>query len=181
MPDSIVVVGPEVDSQPELMRTLPWPRFTGLDGEQVSLPVWSAITLEGAEQALRAAGLIGPGEILTQTFEGEARFKVQVVQGELSSRRKWGKAFHSLVSFEWSKQRAEIYGDQLTPGRDCQPLPCSGNEWTTYVLDPVPVEKQGALAPQLPSSRPPCDVCVGRILSGKGRWCAHGLSCRLDL
>lgn len=46
-----------------------------------------------------------------------------------------------------------ILQDQLTPGRDCRPLPSSNRYAKATGLDATPVEKQVPLGTQLPSSR----------------------------
>lgn len=75
----------EVDCEPVLMRALPRTHFRGAFGEQVSLPVGTAQTLERFEQELRAVGLIGKGQILRQGAKCPTYFRVQVGNRKLSA------------------------------------------------------------------------------------------------
>jgi len=77
--------GNVVHSEPELVRALPRSRFRGAFGEQVSLPVGTAETLERFEQELRNVGLVRKGEILRQGAELKTYFRVQVADVKLSA------------------------------------------------------------------------------------------------
>ena len=69
----------EVDSETELMRTLPRSRFRGAFGEKVTLPVGTAETLERFEKELRSVGLIRKGEVLRQGAKLKSHFRVQIL------------------------------------------------------------------------------------------------------
>lgn len=75
----------EIDGEPVLMRALPRAHFRGAFGEQVSLPVGTAETLERFEQELRLVGLISKGEVLRQGAKDPTYFRVQVGNRKLST------------------------------------------------------------------------------------------------
>ena len=69
----------EIDSQAELVSTLPRSRFRGAFGEKVTLPVDVAETLERFEKELRSVGLIRKGEVLRQGAKLKTHFRVQIL------------------------------------------------------------------------------------------------------
>ena len=75
----------KIDCESVLMRRLPRSRFRGAFGEQVSLPVGTAETLERFEQELRNVGLVRKGEVLRQGAELKTYFRVQVADVKLSA------------------------------------------------------------------------------------------------
>ena len=73
-------VGDKVNSQSELVCTLPRSRFRNALGDHARLPVGAAICLEDFEAGLRATGLIAVDEVLIQAFDGSRKFRVEAVQ-----------------------------------------------------------------------------------------------------
>jgi len=67
----------EVARKPELVRRLEGPGFCGLFSKQVTLPHGIAESFEDFEAGLRAAGLVGVDEVLCQSFERPAKFRVK--------------------------------------------------------------------------------------------------------
>ena len=70
----------EIDSQPELVRTLERGRFRNSFFEEVRLPSRVAESLEDFEAGLRAAGLMSFDEMLVQSFTRPTKFRVQKVR-----------------------------------------------------------------------------------------------------
>ena len=70
----------EVARKPELVRRLKGSGFTGLFSQEVCLPHGVAESFEDFETGLRAAGFIGVDEVLCQSFERPAKFRVKKVR-----------------------------------------------------------------------------------------------------
>lgn len=78
----------EVCCQTELVRALPWPRFTNSTGSQVCLPLWATERLEGFEENLRQSGLIVEGQVLCQSNYSPFKFTVQSFEAICSDRHR---------------------------------------------------------------------------------------------
>lgn len=74
---SLIEEGHEIDGQPEVVRGLPRSRFTSTFALHAYLPSRAAECLEDLEAELRATGLIGPDEILSQTSRDGRKFRVK--------------------------------------------------------------------------------------------------------
>lgn len=125
----------EVHCEPVLMRTLPRAHFRGAFGEQVSLPVGTAETLERFHQELRNVGLVRKGEVLRQSAKLKTHFRVQVADIKLSA-----SDIHSHSSILENSGFAETGGGERAPKlRRSEPKPVS-NVLRTLELDlQVPV------------------------------------------
>ncbi|QCS37342.1 hypothetical protein [Tortoise microvirus 88] len=71
----------EIGGQSVLMRGLKLSRFRGSLGEQVILPLRTAVRLEQFEAALRDAGFIAPNEGLLQSGDDGTKFRVKKFLG----------------------------------------------------------------------------------------------------
>jgi len=139
--------GHEIDSEPVLMRALPRSHFRGAFGEQVSLPVGTAETLEGFYQELRKVGLVRKNEVLRQSAELKTHFRVQVRNVKLSA-----LDIHEGSSlFEHSVSSGTGVGERASKLRRREPEPVSKVLRTLELDLQVPVHdrrpKAGRKAP----------------------------------
>ena len=89
--DSVVGVHvrDKVDSQAELVCTLPRSRFRNALGDHARLPVRAAVCLEDFEAGLRAAGFVTVDQVLVQPFDGSREFRVKTVEVGKSDAHDW--------------------------------------------------------------------------------------------
>ena len=103
----------EIDGKPVVVRALPRANFRGAFGEQVSLPVGAAETLERFYKELRLVGLVGHNEVFRQGAKDPTYFRVQVGNRKLAAvdiHERSSVVTHSIGAEEKPRDRSNTLG-----------------------------------------------------------------------